>query len=58
MNLNNIEPESMKEIHNIRIKHYEERKNLLPEDKIKLINKRAKEIIEKFEIKTREYSKL
>jgi len=54
----NNEPKSMKEIHDIRIKHYEERKHLSDKEKIELINKRAKEAMEKYGIKPKEYSKV
>lgn len=45
------EPRAMKEIHNIRLKIYKERKNLSAEEEIKLINENAKNLLK--EIKKR-----
>jgi hypothetical protein len=54
----NDEPKSMKEIHDIRVKHYQQRKHLSDKEKIALINSRAKEAIEKYGLKFKEYSKI
>lgn len=44
------EPKAMQEIHNIRINHYEERKNLSLEERIRLTNERARNLAKEFEI--------
>ena len=45
------EPEAMREIHEIRLKLYEEEKNLTVEQKIAKIHKEAQEAIDKYGIK-------
>ncbi|MCB4792743.1 MAG: hypothetical protein LHV68_12785 [Elusimicrobia bacterium] len=45
------EPESMREIHEIRLKLHEEEKNLSIEEKIAKIHKEAQEAIKKYGIK-------
>jgi len=54
----NDEPKSMKEIHDIRVKHHENTKHLSDKEKIELINRRAKEAIEKYGLKFKEYSRV
>ena len=56
--MTNNEPKSMKEIHDIRIKHHEATKHLSDNEKIALINSRAKEAIKKYGLRIKEYSKL
>ena len=51
------ELEPMKEIHDIRIKHYEETKNLSREEYWKKVHSEAQSVIKKYKIKVTELSK-
>lgn len=44
------EPMAMQEIHNIRINHYEKRKNLSSEERVRLTNERARNLAKEFKI--------
>ena len=52
------EPEAMKEIHEIRLKLYEEKKGLRPIEKAEMANKTASEIIKKYKLKVRIFQRL
>jgi len=47
------EPEAMREIHDIRLKLYEEEKGLSAIEQAKKTNKTAEEIIKKYKLKVR-----
>jgi hypothetical protein len=51
------EPEAMREIHEIRRKHYEETKNMTAEERLAYIKKKAREFEEESGIKLRRFSK-
>ena len=51
------EPEAMREIHEIRRRHYEETKNMTPEERLAYIKKKAREFEEESGIKLRRLSK-
>lgn len=45
------EPRAMKEIHDIRLKIYEEIKDMTPEEQVRYFNESTKETVEKYGIK-------
>jgi hypothetical protein len=49
--MNYKEPRAMREIHEIRLKLYEEKKGLSANEKAKKTNQAAKDIIEKYNLK-------
>ena len=48
------EPKSMREIHKIQTKLYEERKGLTAQQEVSLINANARKIKERYSIKSKE----
>ena len=42
------EPRAMKEIHDIRLRMYEETKNMTPEERVALVRSEAQEMIDKY----------
>ncbi len=48
------EPQVMKELHEIRAKHYEESKHLSTEEYINQINEKGKEIMKKYNINSKD----
>ena len=47
------EPRPMKEIHQIRIKLWEEEKNLTPEERVKKSNKLLEQFVKKYHLEDR-----
>ena len=50
------EPMPLREVHAIRLMLYDELKSLTPEEHVRLVNERAKEIIEEYGLKTASYT--
>ena len=50
------EPQATREIHEIRLKLYEEERNLTVQEKIAKIKREAREAIEKYGIKVKKWS--